>query len=279
MFGLPDIPVRIGAWALRLADRLVLQAYVSLSAIGVYSVGYMLGTSMFEIITNAINSAVLPFFYGTATERSEGDAKRIFSRVSCWNTALIGALALATSLFARETILVLTTRQYLDAVPIVPLVAWASAFQALSQVPSRGIYLARRTAVLPIVFAVPAVVKIALTIALVPWLGIVGAAWATLIAYPLLFVLSVIFGQRAYYIPYDWRRMAVALGAALALTCARPFVETDGLVTSIALKMLLFVAYPAVLLAFGFVLPAERVAMQRAVSRWVKGRRAVTSVS
>lgn len=277
-FGLPDIPVRVGAWGLRLADRLVLQAYVPLSAVGVYSVGYMLGSAVFEVVASAVNSAILPFFYGTASDRSEQESKRVFARVAAWDAALIGLLALGTTLFAREAILLLTTRSYLGATAIVPFVAWASAFQALAHVPSRGIYLARRTGLLPVVFVVPAAVNVALNFVLVPRLGVMGAAWATLVAYPLLFVLTIVAGQRAYRIPYDWSRMALALGAALALSLAKPLVEADGLVTSLALKAGLFAAYPAALLAFGFVLPAERAAVQRACRGWLKGRRVVTSV-
>jgi O-antigen/teichoic acid export membrane protein len=268
----------VGAWALRLADRLVLQAFVPLAAVGIYSIGYMLGSAVFEVVTSAVNSAILPFFYGTAAERSEQDSKRVFARVAAWDAALIGLLALGTTLFAREAILLLTTREYLEAVPIVPLVAWASAFQALAHVPSRGIYLARRTALLPLVFVVPAAVKVGLSIALVPRLGILGAAYATLIAYPLLFVLTLVAGQRAYHMPYDWGRLALAIGAALALSFATPLVETDGLVTSVVLKVVLLAAYPAVLLACGFVLPAERAALQRLWSGWFKGRRTITSV-
>jgi O-antigen/teichoic acid export membrane protein len=266
-FGLPDIPVRVGGWALRLADRLVLQAYVPLSAVGVYAIGAMLGTAVFEVVATAVNSAILPFFYATAADRTEAESRRVFARVAAWDAALIGFLALGTTLFAREAILLLTTRDYLAAQAIVPLVAWAAAFQALAHVPSRAIYLARRTGILPIVFLVPAAVNVGLALLLVPRLGIVGAAYAALAAYPLLFALTVLAGQRVYRIPYDWGRMALALGAALALSLATPVVESGGLATSIALKTVLLAAYPAVLLASGFVAPAERTAVLRALRR------------
>ena len=257
----------------------MLQAYVPLSAVGVYSVGYMLGSAVFEVVASAVNSAILPFFYGTAADRSEEESKRVFARVAAWDAALIGLLALGTTLFAREAILLLTTKNYLGAVAVVPFVAWASAFQALAHVPSRGIYLSRRTGLLPLVFVVPAAVNVALNFVLVPWLGIMGAAWATLVAYPLLFVLTVVAAQRAYPIPYDWGRMALALGIALALSFAEPLVDVDGLVAAVALKLVLFAAYPVALFVFGFVLPAERAALQRLWRGWIKSRRVVTTVS
>ena len=276
-FGLPDIPVRVGAWALRVADRLILQAYVPLSMVGVYAVGYMLGSAVFEVVASAVNSAILPFFYGTAAERSEAESKRVFARVAAWDAALIGFLALATTLFAREAILLLTTPDYLAAATIVPFVAWASAFQALAHVPSRGIYLARRTGLLPLVFIVPAILNVGLNLVLVPRFGIVGAAWATLGAYPVLFVLTLVAGQRAYRIPYDWGRMALALGMAGALSLATPLVESDALLASVVGKAILLAAYPAALLACGFVPSNERAVLERAWQVWLKGRRAAAN--
>jgi O-antigen/teichoic acid export membrane protein len=251
---------------------------VPLSVVGVYSVGYMLGSAVFEVVASSVNSAILPFFYGTATDLSEEDSKRIFARVAAWDAALIGFLALGTTLFAREAILLLTTRQYLGATAFVPFIAWASAFQALAHVPSRGIYLSRRTGLLPAVFVVPAAVNVGLNFLLVPRIGVMGAAWATLLAYPLMFVLAVVAGQRAYRIPYDWGRIALALGAALALSLATPLAEREGLLASLALKAVLLAAYPAALLVFGFVLPAERAVVKRTWRAWLKGRRALSSM-
>jgi hypothetical protein len=73
--------------------------------------------------------------------------------------------------------------------------------------------------------------------------------------------------------------MALALGVALALSFAEPLVEVDGLVAALALKLVLFAAYPVALFVFGFVLPAERAQLQRLVRGLLKGRRVVTSVS
>jgi O-antigen/teichoic acid export membrane protein len=109
--------VRVGGWALKLADRLVLQKFLPLSVVGLYSVGYSLGSMPFELIASATAAAILPFFYRTATEESEHASKAIFATVAAYDAALFGFLGLGTILFAREVIVLFATSEYLGARP------------------------------------------------------------------------------------------------------------------------------------------------------------------
>lgn len=268
-FGWVDVPVRLGAWALRVADRLVLQAYVPLAQVGVYSVGYMLGATAFDVVASSVNSAILPFFYRTAMERSERASKQLFADVAAWNAALLGLLGLGTALFARELIVIFATVRFLEAESIVPLIAWASIFQALANVPIRGIYLVRRTGWLPIVFLAPAGLNVALNLVMVPRWGVTGAAVATLASYPALLLLTLVVAQRVYHIPYDYARIGKPLVIALGLSLAKGLVPVEPLAAAIAVKTILVLAYPVALVASGFLTAGERLAMRGvARDRW-----------
>jgi O-antigen/teichoic acid export membrane protein len=271
-FGWVDVPVRVGAWALRLADRLVLQAFLPLSMVGIYSVGYMLGATAFDLVASSVNSAILPFFYRTASERSERSSKRVFADVAAWNAALLAFLGLGTVLFAREIIVIFATTRFLAAEPIVPLVAWASVFQALSHVPARGIYLVKKTGWLPMVFLAPAGLNVALNFVMVPRWGIMGAALATLVSYPVLFALTLVVAQRVYPIPYDYPRMAKPLLILLLLSLLKLVVPVEPMAAAIGLKAVLLLAYPAALLASGFFAPEERLVLERVARQLVQFR-------
>lgn len=262
----------MGGWALKLADRLILQRYVALSAVGVYSVGYMLGGTLFDLIASSVNSAILPFVYQTAREESEERSKSVFAELAAWNAALIALIGLVTILFAHEVIVILTTRDYLAAETVVTMIVWASIFQALAHVPTRAIYLVKKTGYLLVVFLVPAVLNVGLNFALIPPFGIRGAALATLIAYPVLFALTLWVAQHVYPIPYDYWRMAKPLAVLLALCIGKEAIPTDSLVAAVALKALLLAAFPVGLLASGFVTAAERRRLAdlvlRTAQRW-----------
>lgn len=266
-FGLPDVPVRMGAWALKLVDRLILQSYVPLSVVGLYSVGYTLGSALFEVIASSVNSAILPFVYRTARDEPESRAKRIFAALAAYDAALLAFLALAAILFAREVLVVLAAPDYLAAETVVALVAWASVFQCLTHVPTRAVYLAKRTGSLPVVLLVPALLNIGLNLALVPRHGMMGAAWATLLAYPVMLALSAWAAQRAYPIPYDYGRIAKPLAIALVLSLAKAAIPTEPIVVAVSLKALVLGTFPLALLASGFLGPEERAAVTRLASR------------
>lgn len=274
-FGLPEIPVRIATWALRLADRLILQRYLTLAAVGLYSVGYSLGGAPFDLIASSVNSAILPFIYQTARDEHEDSTKRVFADLSSWTSALLAFLGLLTILFSREAILLLTVPAYLEAEPVVALIVWASIFQALAQVPTRAIYLAKKTAHLPLVFTVPAMINVGLNFVLIPRYGLMGAAWATLLAYPVLFGLTLWVAQRVYPIPYDYGRMVKPLILTLGLSLFKDAIPSEPLVSAICLKGLLLGAFPVGLIIFGFVTAGERRLLRQLTFRVVGSHRAV----
>jgi hypothetical protein len=62
-------------------------------------------------------------------------------------------------------------------------------------------------------------------------------------------------------VPYQWRRVTLAVGAGIALTALG-----RGLDVNLAASIALGVAYPLVLLVLGFFLPAERARMRRVLA-------------
>jgi hypothetical protein len=79
-----------------------------------------------------------------------------------------------------------------------------------------------------------------------------GAAIATIAAYVTLFAGMTWRAQRLYAVPYQWRRVAVAAGAAIGLTIVGKAADV-----SLPAAILLCLAYPLALLPLGFYLPAE----------------------
>jgi hypothetical protein len=68
-----------------------------------------------------------------------------------------------------------------------------------------------------------------------------------------MFALMTWNAQRVFPVPYQWRRLAIAAGAAVALTTAGKLLDVN-LAAAVALSL----AYPFALLLLGFFLPAER---------------------
>ena len=118
----------------------------------------------------------------------------------------------------------------------------------------------------------PAGINIALNFALIPPLGMLGAAWAHLVAYALMIVLTLIVSQRVYPIPYDWGRIAKASAVAVALALGRELVAEAPLVGALAAKAVLLAAFPLVLYLIGFFEVRELDWMRARIVALVHGR-------
>ena len=251
-FGLPEIPLRWGSWALKVADRLILQHFTSLSVVAIYSVGYSVSKMPFDLVGNAVHWAIVPFFYSTAKKESEARSKEIFSRVATYNVAVLAGLALATTLFGRELIEILASAKYAEAVAIVPIIVAASFLQELYYIPSKGIYLKEKTAVLPLILLVPAGLNIGLNFLLIPRFGMMGAAWATLACYAVMIVLALAISQRIYPIPYEYGRITKVILAAGILSAVGGIVPEASLLARIVMKAALLLLFPLILYLVDF---------------------------
>ena len=125
-----------------------------------------------------------------------------------------------------------------------------------------GVGRARRTQFNWVVTGAAAAVNVALNFALIPTYGMMGAAIATVAAYTTMAVGMAWWSQRIYPVPYQWRRVATAALAAVAIASIGKGLDV-GLGPAIALAF----AYPLVLAAVGFTSPEERRRLGRLVAR------------
>jgi O-antigen/teichoic acid export membrane protein len=103
-----------------------------------------------------------------------------------------------------------------------------------------------------VISGVAALLNVGLNLALIPPFGMMGAAVATIGAYAALFLGMAWRAQRVFPVPYQWRRVATALGAAIALTAIGRVLDVP-----LAAAIALVAVYPLVLLPLGFYLPEE----------------------
>ena len=86
--------------------------------------------------------------------------------------------------------------------------------------------------------------NVALNLALVPSLDIVGAGLALVASYVVVLVLMYAFTQRLFPVPYEWRRLAlVVLSAAALVGAGEALLPTSGFI-GLASRTVLWLVYP-----------------------------------
>ena len=146
----------------------------------------------------------------------------------------------------------LTAPAYYAGARVVPLLVFGgSAFIAFN-VMSIGIGRAKATQFNWVVTGGAAAVNVGLNFVLIPPYGMMGAAAATLVAYVVMFLGMTIRAQQVFPVPYQWRRLALIVIAAVGLTALGKSLHVP-----LAGALALIAVYPLILLPLGFYLPVE----------------------
>ena len=232
--GVPTIPHALSIVGVALADRIVIQVAMGSAAVGRYQVAYALG-GIASTMLGAVQNAWGPITFGAAPEeRWSGLASNslLIVRLSALAAAIL-------SLLAPLGLVILAPASY-DPKALTP-VASVIALAALPWAVYLGMVqvLFWEKATRPLLWIGPAAfgVNVLLAVALVPWLGLMGAAVATVAALATQAVLVRSAARRLASIP--WRRgatmAALAAGVLLVGMGAVLPVSTIGLAFRAAL--------------------------------------------
>ena len=250
-FGLPLVPAALALIAINFGDRFFIARLASLGEVGQYELGARIAAAMILLLT-AFRQAWPAFAYSI---EDEAEARRTYAFVLTYLVGAASWAALALGLLAPWIVQVLApaNEAFWPGERVVAPLAFAAALYAGYVVVAIGVGRARRTGLNWAVAAAAAALNVGLNLALVPRYGKEGASVAALAAFALLFAGMAVRAQRVYPVPYQWRRVATALGVAGALTVAGKALDVP-----LPLALLLVLAYPLVLAVLGFYLPAER---------------------
>jgi O-antigen/teichoic acid export membrane protein len=121
------------------------------------------------------------------------------------------AIALAVSLFSEEVIGVLTPPAFHSATSIVPILAMYYGILFFGKINGSQLIFKRKTHITSALTLVSIVINILLNISFILKWGVIGAAWATMLAGVVSGVISFRISQKYYKIDWEYGKLAVML--------------------------------------------------------------------
>jgi O-antigen/teichoic acid export membrane protein len=248
-FSLPLVPASIASWTLNLSDRYLVGAFQGHAAVGVYSAGYTIG-----LVVNALVVAPFSLAWGaTFWQFSKSErAPEIYARVMAGFVVVASFIALGLSAVSTDGLRILFRPAFEAGRFVVPFSAFAYVLYGIYTIGATGINIEGRTRVLPITTGVAAVSNVAMNLVLIPLVGYLGAAVATVVSYGVLAISTTLVSQRYYPVPWPWFRMGGAMGLAGALAAAS-LLGPD----HVAWRAGCVLAYPIVAILTGIVRRAD----------------------
>jgi O-antigen/teichoic acid export membrane protein len=253
-FGLPTMPAELSIYALSFIDRIILVRLAGLAEAGLYALAIKFAQGM-NVIARGFQLAFPPLAYSI---RDDDEARRTYSLIFTWFAALLAFAVTGLWLLSRWIVRLLAAPDFFRSHEAIGLLATGVALYALYL--AMVVILGRtgRTEFSFPATAAAAVANVALNVALVPPLGIVGAGLALVASYLVVVVMVYAFTQRLFPVPYEWWRLAlIVLSAAAVVGAGEVLLPTDGF-AGLASRAALWLSYPAALFAVGFLHEEER---------------------
>jgi O-antigen/teichoic acid export membrane protein len=186
----------------------------SLTAVGVYGACYKLSIFM-SLVIQAFRYAAEPFFFAQSTEKN---SPATFAMILKWFTICCAIIFVGISLNAEDFGAVFLRRpEYREGLAVVPVLLLANLFLGVYYNLSVWFKLTDKTYYGTYIGAGGAVLTIVLNFLLIPVLGYMGSALATLACYFLMAVLCWRLGERHFPVPYPMGRLGLWLLLAAAL--------------------------------------------------------------
>jgi len=263
-YGLPLIAHQLAGWALSVSDRLLLERYVSLTELGLYSLGYRFA-SILDLLLSSFNMAWAPFFFRTAKE--EKNAPRIFAQLTTYYAIVVLFLALGISACAREVLVLVANPAFWDAYTVIPVVVLAGIANGAYFITVNSLFYTKKTNKLPVFTGFAAITNVTLNMILLPKWGILGAAWTTVISYLISATLVFREARRIYPIPYEFKRLAVLFTIVTPLYVLGVSIRFETVFVSLIFKLLLVFTFPLLLYVFHFFTTRELTGMRLALAQ------------
>lgn len=195
-------------------DRAILKYLVTdksqaMAQLGIYSACYKLSILM-TLFVQTFRYAADPFYF---SQQNKENARPLFAKVMNY-FVLAGCIIFLGVMLYLDIIKLFIGEKYYDGLKVVPVLLAANLFLGIYLNLSICYKLTGKTYYGAWLSIFGALITIVFNIWLIPVMGYMGAAWATLICYASMMLLSWIKGREIFPVPYDTKRLLVMMGLA-----------------------------------------------------------------
>lgn len=228
-YSIPLMPTIILWWIINVSDRYMVTYFIGSSENGLYTAASKIPNFVIMFSSIFIDAWQL----SAVDEYNNEDTANFFTKVFRVYSGGIFAIASALILFCQIFTKILVAKSYYNSWQFVPVLVIATSMSCLVNFLA-SVYMAEKKSVMAMVTALSgAVANVILNIILIPRMGAIGAAIATVISFAVVFVTRARNTRR--YIKIKFKSPLIILEIAiLALQGIIMLVEQEGTVMYVA---------------------------------------------
>lgn len=235
-YAMPVMVAGIAFTINEVVDKILLTELVSESVAGKYGACYKLALFM-TLFGTAFRMGVEPFFFSHS--KSENPQKT-YAQITNY-FVLFGSVILLTVIVYIDFLAKLLIRNevYWEAISIVPIILLASLCLGVYHNLSVWYKVTDQTKFGAYISCIGAIITLVMNFVLIPKIGYMASALATLAAYGSMMLLSFYFGRKYYPVPYNMRKLLFYSGISILFSALSFYVFDRNLIAG-SIMLLLF---------------------------------------
>ncbi len=201
-------------------DRIMLNWWAPVSSeqaakieVGTYSACYKLAI-LISLSVQAFRMAAEPFFFSAAQGQQP---QKIYARVMKFFVITVCFMFLAVALFLDVWKYFIQNETFWKGLKVVPILLLANMFLGIYYNLSIWYKLSNKTMAGAWITVIGAAVTLLINYIFIPHFSYMACAWATFFCYGSMMVVSYVWGQKNYRIPYAWKKLVAYIVICVAL--------------------------------------------------------------
>lgn len=188
-------------------DKYMIAQMVSVGGVGIYSIGQRISNLVFTFM-NAIEHVFSPHIYKKMFDPNGKEGESIGKYLTPFIYIII-SVALLVSLLSEEIISILTPPSYHGAIDIVIIFSVFCGVLFFRKLNSIQLIFMKKTHIISFLTMMGIGMNIGLNIPFIMKWGVIGAAWATLIAGLITGTVSFVVSQHYYKIKWEYKKVGL----------------------------------------------------------------------
>tara|TARA_S200000501_G_scaffold369146_1_gene408087 strand:- start:277 stop:1743 length:1467 start_codon:yes stop_codon:yes gene_type:complete len=220
-------------------DKLLIGYFLGSEEAGIYGAAYKLSIFM-VLFVQAYRYAVEPYYFNNF---KKPNFKNNYIDIMRYYVIFASLIFLTISLnidYIMDFLLLYSpyAQDYKKGLEIIPIVLLAHLFLGIYYNLSMWYKLTNKTYYGAVISVMGAIITISLNFILIPKIGYIGSAWATLICYFFMTMVSYILSTRFYYIPYEKMKTSMYLTIAVLIYICANYFEIKSMLYNLILIVL-----------------------------------------
>ncbi|AKB30447.1 Membrane protein involved in the export of O-antigen, teichoic acid lipoteichoic acids [Methanosarcina siciliae C2J] len=215
-FSLPLTPNSLIRWVTDSSDRYMVTYLLGLGSVGVYSAACSIG-NLIQLFVSPLQLILFPELSKLFDENKMEEVRTYMSHSLRYFLIISIPAVFGLSALAKPLLGILTTPDFVSGWFVIPIIAFAGLMAGIFQIFVNTMFLIKKTKFATYINIVAAVSNVIVNLILIPSVGIIGAAFSTLISYFLMATLCIHVSLKHFKLDFHFLDIGKSILSSMAM--------------------------------------------------------------